>query len=330
MTTSPRVTVAVTTHNRAEALAATMASLLKQQTCSDFELLICDDASSDATPEVAASFDDCRVRYLRHESNIGAYANWKSAVEASHGEYIAVYHDHDVYSSSIVERSMHLLDENPGMGFVHTGVYVMDLQDRVVDKTVMPFPEVMRARDFLNMHLKSGSNHVVSSTAMARRLYYDKAGGLNTNFLYVADWDIWCRVAAVSESVGYIAEPLLGMRAREPGHSLGGFSWRATVESVEVRECAIRSLTNSRSLSGVALHARFAFQRDQLFLMQLANCSAKQRWTEVEEGGRLAQKYCSPTGRLGARLIGLRRLSPVFSAFMPMYRAIRKISAGGT
>ena len=73
MTTShpkPAVSVVIPTYNRANTLQRCINSVL-QQTFSDFELIVIDDASKDNTAEVLASFDDTRIRYIKLEQNVG-------------------------------------------------------------------------------------------------------------------------------------------------------------------------------------------------------------------------------------------------------------------
>jgi glycosyltransferase involved in cell wall biosynthesis len=71
----PLVSVIIPTYNRAEFLREAIQSVLAQ-TYTNFELLILDNCSPDHTPEVVAEFDDARIKYLRHQCNIGGIANW--------------------------------------------------------------------------------------------------------------------------------------------------------------------------------------------------------------------------------------------------------------
>ncbi len=66
---NPKVTVCVPTYNRADILPYALSSVLNQ-TYSDFELIVCDDASSDRTAAVVGQWTDSRIRYIRHPQNI--------------------------------------------------------------------------------------------------------------------------------------------------------------------------------------------------------------------------------------------------------------------
>jgi Glycosyl transferase family 2 len=90
-----RVTVVMAAYNAANTIAAAIASVLNQ-THRELELLVCDDASSDRTLEVArtACASDPRVRIFRSAANQGAYNIRNAAVELASGDFIT-FHDAD-------------------------------------------------------------------------------------------------------------------------------------------------------------------------------------------------------------------------------------------
>ena len=67
---TPRVTVLMAVHNGEPYVGESVQSVL-DQTFTDFELLVVDDASTDATVEIAVGFGDERIRLLRNERNLG-------------------------------------------------------------------------------------------------------------------------------------------------------------------------------------------------------------------------------------------------------------------
>jgi glycosyltransferase involved in cell wall biosynthesis len=93
--TAPRVTIALATYNRAGYLHQAIESCLAQ-TFTDFELLVCDNASQDGTEAAVASFDDARVRYLRNGQNLGMVGNWNRCLTEARGELIANLCDDDL------------------------------------------------------------------------------------------------------------------------------------------------------------------------------------------------------------------------------------------
>lgn len=75
----PEVTIAIPTYNRASLLKEAIQSVLNQ-TYKDFELLICDNTSTDNTEGVVSTFSDPRIKYHKNKNNIGMMNNWNKCV----------------------------------------------------------------------------------------------------------------------------------------------------------------------------------------------------------------------------------------------------------
>jgi glycosyltransferase involved in cell wall biosynthesis len=115
-----RVTVLVPTYNRGPYLREAMASVLAQ-TAQDLELVICDNASTDDTRDIVASFADERVRLVARPENVGMIENHRRALaeEAGDATYVVMISDDDLLEPTMVEETAAVLDENPSVGMVH-------------------------------------------------------------------------------------------------------------------------------------------------------------------------------------------------------------------
>jgi hypothetical protein len=100
----PMVTIGIPTFNRAELLAVALRSAL-DQTYPNVEVIVSDNASTDQTQEHCARLarSDPRLRYLRQDKNLGATANFQSALEESCGEYFMWLADDDWIEPNYVE-----------------------------------------------------------------------------------------------------------------------------------------------------------------------------------------------------------------------------------
>ncbi len=121
----PKVTVCIPTYNRSHYLQYAVNSVL-QQTYGDFELIICDDGSTDDTPEIVRKFNDSRIQYLRHEKNIGRSCNMKSGFLAAKGEYFVKFDDDDGLTPEFLAKTVKILDEFPDIDFVCTNHWVIN------------------------------------------------------------------------------------------------------------------------------------------------------------------------------------------------------------
>ncbi|MGB3297561.1 MAG: glycosyltransferase [Phormidesmis sp.] len=121
----PKVSVCIPTYNRADILPHAVASVLSQ-TYADFELLICDDASTDHTAKIASQWSDPRIRYIRHPQNIRRSRNMRSGYEAARGEYFIKFDDDDALTPTFLEKTVAILKTHPTVDLVCSDHWVMN------------------------------------------------------------------------------------------------------------------------------------------------------------------------------------------------------------
>jgi len=113
-TGKPRVSVGIPVYNGEDFLSFALDSVLAQ-TFRDFELLICDNASTDRTPQICLAYAsrEARIRYFRNEKNLGIAMNQNRLSRLATGEYFAwVAHD-DGCAPEYLARCVEILDQNP-------------------------------------------------------------------------------------------------------------------------------------------------------------------------------------------------------------------------
>ena len=111
---SPTVSIGLPVHNGEPTLRRAVDSLLAQD-YADFELIICDNASTDNTAEICESYarGDKRIRYYRNEINIGVNPNHDRVFELARGEYFAWFSDDVEYLPGMLTRSVEVLKGAP-------------------------------------------------------------------------------------------------------------------------------------------------------------------------------------------------------------------------
>ena len=123
----PKVSVIMGVHNGEKTLSRAIDSILNQ-TFSDFELIICDDFSTDATYKIMKSYalKDNRIIILKNERNLGLAASLNKCINISKGEYIARMDDDDISYSERFCRQVDFLDHNHKYAFVSSIVDCYD------------------------------------------------------------------------------------------------------------------------------------------------------------------------------------------------------------
>src|SRR5436309_9290227 len=92
--TSPFFSVVLTTRNRAALLPFAVRSILAQS-YGDFEIIISDNFSSDNTPEVAQSFGESRISYVRTRESLSMSESYSFALSHARGQYVTFLSDDD-------------------------------------------------------------------------------------------------------------------------------------------------------------------------------------------------------------------------------------------
>jgi glycosyltransferase involved in cell wall biosynthesis len=116
---TPLVSVGVPVYNAARWLPATLNSILRQ-TLTDFELILCDNASTDESFDICRSFAerDPRVRCYRNDRNIGANRNYRLALAYAKGRYFKWWSSSDLCSPTFLADCVAALQVNPDLALV--------------------------------------------------------------------------------------------------------------------------------------------------------------------------------------------------------------------
>lgn len=117
---TPKVTVLMPVYNVAQYVGEAIGSIL-DQTYSDFELLVINDGSTDATREKVLSFTDSRIRFVENERNIGLANTLNRGIELAHGEYIARMDGDDISVPERLEKQVAVLDRHAEIAICGAG-----------------------------------------------------------------------------------------------------------------------------------------------------------------------------------------------------------------
>ena len=127
----PLVSIAIPTYNRADRYLRQSLESALRQTYPKIEVLVSDNCSVDDTAEFVTGITDRRLKYFRHEQNIGPAENVNSCIAQVKGEYILVLHDDDVIDEDFIDVCMKAVDYRVNVGVIRTGARVIDSNGRV-------------------------------------------------------------------------------------------------------------------------------------------------------------------------------------------------------
>ncbi|MBX9627827.1 MAG: glycosyltransferase family 2 protein, partial [Gemmataceae bacterium] len=184
---TPTVSVVMAARNYARFLPQAVESVFAQ-TVRDWELVIVDDGSTDATPAAARPFlADRRVRYVRAD-RLGQSRAKNLGVGLTRGPFVAFLDADDAWHPDKLERQLTLFAA-PAVGVVHCGRTVIDEAGRPVGR---PAPAGPRGRVLAELFVY---NSVCFSSVVVRRRVFEHVGGFDPGRDLAIDYDFWLRVA---------------------------------------------------------------------------------------------------------------------------------------
>jgi glycosyltransferase involved in cell wall biosynthesis len=184
---APEVSVVLPTRNRRGLLETTLASALAQKDV-ELEVIVIDDASTDATPDYLASLGDSRLKVLRNVGRAGVSVTRNRGIDAAQGQWIAFLDDDDRW---LANRLRVMIDRGveADADFVVGSVAVVDPSGRRLE-TLVP-PSADRLADALTISgTTSGPSAVIATAELLER-----TGGFDAELSYLADWELWLRFA---------------------------------------------------------------------------------------------------------------------------------------
>lgn len=129
------VSVLMITYNHEQYIRDTIGSVLSQKTDFNYELIVANDCSPDKTDAVVSELlkthpDACRVKYFRHENNIGMNQNFLFALEKCTGKYIALCEGDDEWTDPYkLAKQVKLLDERSDVVMCYSNARINDTKN---------------------------------------------------------------------------------------------------------------------------------------------------------------------------------------------------------
>ena len=190
MPAPPRVSVLLTTHNGAAFLRPTLDSVLAQS-FQDFELVVVDDASTDATPQLLAACADPRLRILRSDRRLGVAEARNVGFAACRGTFIAAQDHDDLSRPDRLAVQLRYLERHPDI-VLAGGEVLIEVAGRLDPTDHLPGATPALLRWMLHV-----DNPLTWSTVMVRADAARRLGRfMRPEFEPADDFDLYHRLLA--------------------------------------------------------------------------------------------------------------------------------------
>ena len=220
----PRVSVVMPVRDGERHLAASLDSILGQ-TLGDLELVVVDDGSRDATPEILAEAAkrDPRVRVHRQEPG-GLTAALNAGCALARAPLIARMDGDDVMLSDRLERQLAFLDRHPEVAVLGGGLVLVDEEGREIDREAGRAEPRMLER-----------NDLTHATVVMRADAFRELGGYR--FDQAEDYDLWLRLEE-RHAISAVPEPVIRYRLHPGQFSVTSLE-RQAIGFLAVRAAAL-------------------------------------------------------------------------------------------
>jgi glycosyltransferase involved in cell wall biosynthesis len=178
----PLVSIIMPTYNRADLISLAVDSVL-EQSYQNWELVIVDDCSTDATEEVLETYQDPRINIVKLKTNNGVSAARNFGIKAATGEFIAYLDSDNKMDRRFLSVMIgQMLEKNSKAAYCAQYLY----------KTTFDTAFAVRLGEF-NPGLLENRNFIDLNTYVHTRELYKIAGGFNEELRRFVDWDLIIR-----------------------------------------------------------------------------------------------------------------------------------------
>jgi glycosyltransferase involved in cell wall biosynthesis len=212
----PMISIITPTYNHERYIHECIESVLNQ-TYPNWEMIIMDDGSTDATPAIISRYSDTRITYFRkdHQGIDKLGESYNEALQRSKGELILILEGDDYIPTDRLEKQWSTFQEEQVV--LSHGKYGYVLGDKLI-----VYPSLFRLDDLRNRPIGSalkiflqGFNPIGTQSVMIRKSSLLKIGGfVQPTYLPLVDYPTWMRLALIG-TFEYIPE-LLGYWRRHP------------------------------------------------------------------------------------------------------------------
>jgi hypothetical protein len=210
-----KITVVLPVHNGANYLESAIASVLAQD-C-EFMLHVLDDGSTDATPEIAQSTSDSRVRYSRNPGRFGLFKTLNRGFSEAKTPLVRIWAHDDLMVPGSLKRFVDFAETHPSAGMVYCDFWAIDTQgnrtgkERQFERQRIRTPELSDPGTSALLFYCFGCLPGNISTVMLRRQTWQGAGGFVEGIQQGPEYDMWVRISASSQ-IGFVRDKLIKLR----------------------------------------------------------------------------------------------------------------------
>jgi glycosyltransferase involved in cell wall biosynthesis len=183
------VTIVTPSYNQADFLEETIHSVLNQ-TYPSIQYIIVDGGSNDGSLEIIKKYAPSISNWVSEKDN-GQTDAINKGFALAEGEILAWLNSDDTLLPNTVSEAVEYLQTHPETGLVYGNANYIDDKSRIIGK--FPSAQTNLAK------LRRGYVHIPQQSSFFRKSLWDRVGPLDPKFFFAMDYDLWVRLAKISE-----------------------------------------------------------------------------------------------------------------------------------
>lgn len=196
-------------YNKEKHIKTTLESVLKQS-FKDFEIIVVNDGSTDASEAVVKSISDPRIKYFKQD-NKGASAGRNAGLAKASGQYMALLDADDLWQPNYLETMHQLISSYPEESVFATAVTLETPSNSIPSK--YSIKEIKDKQVYVVDYFESSTINTLltSSSTVLHQSVFEEIGNYDTSIKSGQDTDLWIRIG-IKYKVVFINEPLVTYR----------------------------------------------------------------------------------------------------------------------
>ena len=211
----PRISVLLPIHNGEEYVRESIVSILSQD-IDDFELIVCDDGSTDSTRSILESCKDSRCRLLINKEKRGLFVSLNRLMPEARAPLVHLFSHDDRMLPNCLERTCDFASRHPDVGLIYSEMHFIDSKGHRAPETgrIDNTPPVVSPLLAAQIMFYFGSIAGNIANVTLRKAAFENVGRFREDLLLSGDYEYWTRLSE-RYPIGFQRERLIELRVHD-------------------------------------------------------------------------------------------------------------------